>query len=93
MKVTPAFVQNEFIGLKTKVVKSTNQDSVGISGQVIDETKNTFIIRHKDEDKTVVKNLSVFHFTMPDCTIVEVNGKVILGRPEDRLKKKLRRRW
>jgi ribonuclease P protein subunit POP4 len=93
MKVTPALVQNEFIGLKTRVVKNTNQDCIGIRGNVIDETKNTLIIRHKDEDKTVVKNVSVFHFTMPDGTIVEVDGKVIVGRPEDRLKKKLRRRW
>jgi ribonuclease P protein subunit POP4 len=93
MKVTPALVQNEFIGLKTRVVKSTNQDCIGIRGNVIDETKNTLIIRHKDEDRTVVKNVSVFHFTMPDGTIVEVDGKVIVGRPEDRLKKKLRRRW
>jgi len=93
MKVTPALVQNEFIGLKAKVVKSTNEDSVGISGKVIDETRNTLIIQHRDENKTIVKNSSVFHFTMPDGTIVEVEGKVILGRPEDRLKKKLRRRW
>jgi ribonuclease P protein subunit POP4 len=41
----------------------------------------------------VVKDSSVFHFTMPDGTIVEVDGKVILGRPEDRLKKKIKRRW
>ena len=93
MKVTPALVQNEFIGLKTRVVKSTNQDCIGVSGKVVDETKNTLIVRNKDEDKAVVKNISVFHFTMPDGTKVEVDGKVIIGRPEDRLKKKLRRRW
>jgi len=93
MKITPAFVQDEFIGLKAKVVESSNTDSVGISGTVIDETRNTLVIRHKDADKMVVKGLSVFHFTMPDGTIVEVDGKVILGRPEDRLKKKIRRRW
>jgi ribonuclease P protein subunit POP4 len=93
MKVTSAFVQGEFIGLKAKVVESTNADNVGISGTVVDETRNTLLIRQKDADKMVVKDSSVFHFTMPDGTIVEVDGKVILGRPEDRLKKKIKRRW
>ena len=93
MRVTPAFIQNEFIGLNAKVVKSTNPNYVGISGKVIDETRNTLVIKHKNEEKVVVKNVAVFHFTMPDGTIVEVDGNIILGRPEDRLKKRLRRRW
>jgi ribonuclease P protein subunit POP4 len=93
MKITSAFVQDEFIRLKAKVVKSSNADCVGISGTVIDETRNTLSIRQNDADKMVVKDSSVFHFTMPDGTIVEVDGKVILGRPEDRLKKKIKRRW
>jgi ribonuclease P protein subunit POP4 len=93
MRATPTFVQNEFIGLNAKVVKSTNPNYVGISGKVIDETRNTLLIRHENKDKVVVKNVAVFHFTMPDGTIVEVDGNIILGRPEDRVKKRLRRRW
>jgi len=93
MRVTPAFVQNEFLGLNAKVVKSTNPSYLGVSGKVIGETRNTLVIRHKNEDKIVVKNVAVFHFTMPDGTIVEVDGNIILGRPEDRLKKRIRRRW
>lgn len=93
MRVTPAFVQNEFIGLNAKVMRSTNPNYVGISGKVIDETRNTLVIRHENEDKVVVKNVAVFHFTMPDGTIVEVDGNIILGRPEDRVKKRFRRRW
>jgi len=93
MRVTPAFVQTEFIGLNAKVVKSTNPDYVGITGKVIDETRNTLVVRHEKEDKVVVKNVAVFHFTMPDGTVVEVDGNIIIGRPEDRLKKRLRRRW
>lgn len=93
MKITPAFVQGEFIGLKAKVVESSNRSNMGISGTVVDETRNTLLVRHKDADKMVVKDASVFHFIMPDGTIVEVDGKVILGRPEDRLKKRIKRRW
>jgi len=93
MKVTPAILQHEFIGLKAKVVESTHPGYVGITGKVIDETRNTLVIRHKDRDKVVVKNTAVFHFTLPDGTVVEIEGKAIIGRPEDRLKKRPRRRW
>jgi len=93
MRVTPAFVQGEFIGLNAKVVKSTNPNYVGIRGKVVDETRNTLVIRQENEDKIVVKNVAVFHFTTPDGTVVEVDGNLIVGRPEDRVKKRLRRRW
>jgi len=93
MSVTPSFVQGELIGLNAKVVKSKNPSCVGITGPVIDETRNTLVIRHEHKNKVVVKHLSVFHFTTTDGTVVEVNGNIIIGRPEDRVKKRLRRRW
>jgi len=93
VKATAAVVQDEFIGLNAKVVKSNNPSYVGISGQVINETRNTFVIRQKNEDKVVVKEAAVFQFTLPNGTVVEIEGKVILGRPEDRVKKRTKRRW
>ena len=93
MNPTPAIVQYELIGLNAKVVKSSHPNYVGMEGKVIDETRNTIIITHGNKNKTIVKEASVFHFTMPDGTIVEINGKIIVGRPEDRIKKKIRRRW
>ncbi len=93
MRATPAILQHEFIGLDAKVVRSTHPDYVGITGKVIDETRNTLVIRQKNKDKVVVKNTAVFHFTLPDGTIVEIEGNAIVGRPEDRLKKRPRRRW
>jgi len=93
MKVTPAILQHEFIGLNAKVVRSPHPNYVGIAGKVIDETRNTLLILHKNERKTVVKEVAVFHFTMPDGTIVEIDGKAIIGRPENRVKKRITRRW
>ena len=46
MNVTPSIVQREFIGLETKVVKSSNPHVIGISGKVVDETRNTSTILH-----------------------------------------------
>ncbi len=93
MRVTPKILQDEFIGLKAKVVKSKNPCYVGISGRVIDETRNTIKLLHKGEEKVIVKDVSVFNFTLPDGTVVEIDGKIIVGRPEDRVKKRVRRLW
>ncbi len=93
MKITPAFVQSEFIGLNAEVVKSTNPCSVGIKGKVTNETRNTLSIHQAGKDKTITKNTSTFQLATHDGTIVEVDGKIIIGRPEDRVKKQLRRRW
>jgi ribonuclease P protein subunit POP4 len=93
MRITPRIVQQELIGLNAKVVKSSNPTCIGISGKVIDETRNALVINHQNEKKTIIKNVAVFHFTMPDGTVVEINGKVIVGRPEDRIKKRIRRLW
>lgn len=93
MKTTTTVVRDEFIGLKATVVRSSNPNYVGISGKVVDETRNTLVIRHKNEDKVIVKDAAVFRFTLPDGTAVEIEGNVIVGRPEDRIKKRLKRRW
>ena len=93
MKVTPRVVQREFIGLNAEVVRSSNPTYAGISGKVVDETRNVIFIVHQNQKKAIIKNAAVFHFTMPDGAVVEINGNVIVGRPEDRIKKRFRRLW
>ena len=93
MKVTPAILQYEFIGLKVRVVRCSNPSCVGISGRVVDETRNTFLIEQDGERKRVIKDISTFHFYFPDGTVVEIDGKAIVGRPENRVKRRVRRRW
>jgi ribonuclease P protein subunit POP4 len=60
---------------------------------VIDETRNTFTILQGNERKKIVKEVSTFQFKFPDGTIVEIDGVLLVGRPEDRLKKQVRRLW
>jgi ribonuclease P protein subunit POP4 len=93
MKVTPELIRYEFIGTEAKVSKSKHSGYVGLSGKILDETRNTFTILHEGKRKTVLKDSSVFHFRFSDGTIVEIDGKTLLGRPEDRLKKHIRRLW
>ncbi|HDQ06270.1 MAG TPA: ribonuclease P protein subunit [Candidatus Bathyarchaeota archaeon] len=93
MNVTPSIVQHEFIGLEAKVVKCLNPHVAGIAGKVVDETRNTLTILHDGERKVIVKDTAVFEFVLPDGTVVEIDGKVITGRAEDRIKKRPRRLW
>lgn len=93
MKVTPDVIRCEFIGVKAEIVKSKHPGYVGISGKVMDETRNTFTILHGGELKVIVKELALFRFKFPDGTIVEMDGKLLVGRPEDRLKKSVKRLW
>ena len=93
MKVTPDVIRYEFMGTEAKVSKSTHPGYVGIYGKIIDETRNTLAILHKGKRKIVIKDSAVFHFKFPDGTIVEINGKILVGKPEDRLKRHIRRLW
>ncbi len=93
MKTTPTVVQRELIGLNAKIVENSAPSNVGIEGKVLDETRNTISILHKNKKKIVIKSTSVFNFTTPDGTIIEIDGKVIIGRPEARIKKRVRRLW
>lgn len=93
MNVSPSIVQDEFIGLEANVVKCSNPAVVGLTGQVIDETRNTFTLSCNSERKVVIKDTAVFDFILSNGTVVEIDGKVMMGRPEDRLKKRIRRVW
>ena len=93
MKVTPDIIRYEFIGSKGKIVKSSHEDYVRINGEIIDETKNTFTILHKGKAKSIIKSEVVFNFSFSDGTIIEIYGKLLVGRPEDRLKKTIKRLW
>ncbi|MEM2937439.1 MAG: ribonuclease P protein component 1 [Candidatus Bathyarchaeia archaeon] len=93
MKVTPNIISCEFIGTEAKIAKSKNRDCIGLRGKIIDETRNTFIILHVEKMKKIVKETSVFHFKFNDGTVVEIDGKLLVGRPEDRLKKRIKRLW
>jgi len=93
VKVTSDIIRHEFIGTEGKIAKSRHASYIGIHGKVIGETKNTFTILHEGKPKNVVKNAAVFNFKFSDGTVVEIDGKLLVGRPEDRLKKSVKRLW
>ncbi len=93
MKLTPDIIRHEFVGTEGKIVKSLHGGYLGIHGEIIDETKNTFTFLHEGKSKSVIKDSAVFNFKFSDGTIVEIEGKLLVGRSEDRLKKVVKRLW
>lgn len=92
MSINPQnIVRHELIGLEVKIIKSTNSSQEGMRGRVVDETFKMLIIETNKGDKKIAKKDAVFVFKLPDGTRVKVDGKILLGRPEDRIKKKLKR--
>lgn len=73
----------ELIGLDVEVLSAPFS---GISGRVVDETKNTFTIESAGTEKMVPKSGTEFRFTYRGEQI-DIEGSKILHRPEDRIKK------
>ena len=93
MKITPDIIRYEFIGTKANVAASLHEDYVGMGGRVMAETRNTLTILNRGQPKQIIKESAVFNFSFEDGTVVEIDGKLLVGRPEDRLRKNIKRLW
>ena len=73
-------LRQEFIGKEVKVADGN------IEGRIIDETKNSFLIKTKGNlKKRLLKQNSSFQFKSGNDEFF-VDGNLILMRPEDRIK-------
>ncbi len=81
---------HEFIGLEVEIARSTCRNLIGKRGRVVDETKNTIEIERNGTTKIVPKRASTFRFYLPTGGSVEVDGRLIEHRPEDRPKRLMR---
>lgn len=90
MPITPQnLVRHELISLPVRIVKSTDLTQKGVKGKVVDESYNTLKIETKKGEKVISKKNTVFIFTLPNAVKVQVDGSLLVSRPEDRIKKKL----
>lgn len=76
-------MRTEFIGLDVEVLSSPYS---GISGKVVDETKNTFTISSAGTERMVPKPGNEFRF-IEEGIHMDIKGIDIQHRPEDRIKK------
>jgi len=87
-----SILRHELLGLPVTVTESTDPGLIDASGLVVDETKNMLHILSGDRVKKIPKSNARFMFTLNDGTLVEVDGEKLVGRPEDRVRRR-RRRW
>ena len=83
-------MSHEWIGLKVKIAKSTDPTLQGLEGVVRDETMNTFTIETNGKLRQVQKRKTTFRAQLPTEN-VDVDGSLLRFRPEDRVKKGLRK--
>ncbi|MBI2085346.1 MAG: ribonuclease P protein subunit [Candidatus Aenigmarchaeota archaeon] len=79
-------VRHELIGLKCEACLKNN-DMI-ITGKIIDETRNTLVMATETGKRTMIKDKYNFVFQLPG-TRVKVDGTVLIGRPKERVKKKI----
>ncbi len=79
--------KGELVGLPVEVVESPDAGIVGLTGRVVDETLRTLTIRRSDgREMQLAKAACTFRF-QSEQGAVDVPGRAIEFRPEDRTKK------
>jgi ribonuclease P protein subunit POP4 len=95
VNLTPeSLARHELIGLDVRVVASSDPGQIGLSGQVVDETRNTFLLETKRNVLRLAKRNTNLIFTLPDGQNVRVYGSILVSQPENRISKRMQRtRW
>jgi ribonuclease P protein subunit POP4 len=76
---------HELVGLRVRVVESTNSSLTGITGTVVIETKNTMTIRSGNNTKQIAKSIAKkIEVTTPTGACF-ISGSSLIARPEDRV--------
>ncbi len=83
--------RHELIGLEVEVVESTGNRQ-GIKGKVVNETESTLVVETDEGEKTVPKEESHLQFMVDDLK-VRVNGRLLEGKPEERIGKRFPGKW
>ena len=80
---------HEWIGLNVTVKESPDPRVEDIAGPVRNETRNTLVIESKGRSVTISKQHNLFAVILPNGQEVTVDGNLLMGRPEDRVKRGL----
>ena len=79
-------LKHELIGLEIAITSSPNKTLNGLQGKIVNETKNMITIAVGESLKKVLKAQIVFETTINNQKI-SIDGKKLVARPEDRLKR------
>ncbi len=77
-------LHEELIGFHIEVVDALNPNLIGLSGRIIDETRDTIIIKNSVEKK-LIKNQVTFKIKKGN-KVYKIKGNMLKKRPEERTK-------
>jgi ribonuclease P protein subunit POP4 len=83
---------HELIGLDVLVADASNPFHKGVSGSIVDETKNMFMIKTACGVRKIPKQHSIFRLYLADSRVVEIDGSVLALAPEKRISLQKRKR-
>ena len=85
-------IAHELNGLKVNVVNSFDKNKEGLKGKVVKETKNTLIIEDKKGREKILPKKEVQLEFFVGGKKIKVEGKELIGKPEERIKLFFRRK-
>jgi len=80
-------LRHELIGLDVEITSSSDPTLKDLKGKIVDETQKTLKIEADGSRKIIPKYICIFRFIVENGP-VEVSGKALVGRPQDRIKKR-----
>jgi len=95
-------IYHDLIGFNAQVKFKSRASNQAFSdvGMIIDETKNMIIIESNEKIKKYIKKDHIFKLLLPEqegknnkMNELEVNGKKIIGRPENRIRNLKKKKW
>lgn len=76
---------HEIVGLRSKILESSDSTIQGSDGTIVLETKNTIFLRKDSVVRQVSKEaVKVLEVRTPSC-VCFISGSALIGRPEDRI--------
>lgn len=94
MKINPKNVtKHELVGLQAHIIASKDPNHVCHSGIIVGESKEMLYLKTLKGEKRIPKSICTFDFMLPEGMTVRVDGSLLYGRPEERMKRRSRRRW
>ena len=72
---------HSWLGRTINVIESSDVSIIGMKGLVLDETRETIVISHDEQTKTLGKQ--AIRFTVDDSKVI--NGSLVRQRAEDRI--------
>ena len=76
-------------GFPIEILKSSSKELEGVKGTVINETANMINVRTSKKDFSIQKKGTVFKIQLLDDSNYIIDGSILSGLPDARIKKKM----